>query len=101
MKQLKQDLKFEIEEDKSNMNLTSTTLLKKNLNPNEEKKEELEVYEADDLKVGETSERIKYMFPSDNGVFIKKLLENGIFNTTVSYIRKNDLVFGIKKMKKI
>ena len=37
------------------------------------------------------------MFPSDNGVFIKKLLENGIFNTTVSYLRKNDLVFGIKK----
>ena len=37
------------------------------------------------------------MFPSDNGVFIKKLLENGIFNTTVSYVRKNDLVFGIKK----
>ena len=61
------------------------------------KKRRIRIYEEDDLKVGETSERIKYMFPSDNGEFIKKLLENGIFNTIVSYLRKNDLVFGIKK----
>ncbi len=98
----KTGFKFEIElkDDKNNMNTTSTSLLKKNLDPNnkkEEEKDELPIYEADDLKVGETSERIKYMFPSDNGVFVKKLLENGIFNTTVSYVRKNDLVFGIKK----
>ena len=95
----KTGFKFEIElnDDKNKMNATSTTLLKKNLDPKEEEKENLPVYEADDLKVGETNERIKYMFPSDNGVFVKKLLENGIFNTTVSYIRKNDLVFGIKK----
>ena len=89
----KTGFKFEIElkDDKNNMNTTSTSLLKKNLEPNnkkEEEKENVPVYEADDLKVGETNERIKYMFPSDNGVFVKKLLENGIFNTTISYVRK-------------
>jgi hypothetical protein len=68
----KTGFKFEIElnDDKNKMNATSTTLLKKNLDPKEEEKENLPVYEADDLKVGETNERIKYMFPSDNGVFV-------------------------------
>ena len=41
------------------------------------------------------------MFPSDDGVFIKKVLKNGIYNSSVSYIRKDNLVFGIKEDNKI
>ena len=54
------------------------------------------LYYADDIKVGVIGENTKYMFPSDDGVFIKKVLKNGIYNLPVSYIRKDDLVFGIK-----
>ena len=71
-------------------------------NENKEKednknKESLPLYYADDLKVGEIGEKIKYMFPSDDGVFIKKVLHNGIYNSPISYVRKDNLVFGIKK----
>ena len=55
------------------------------------------LYEADDINVGEVSERLKYMFPCDNGVIVKKNITTGIFTTTVSYIRKDDLIFGIKQ----
>ena len=54
------------------------------------------LYYADDIKVGVIGENTKYMFPSDDGVFVKKVLKNGIYNLPVSYIRKDDLVFGIK-----
>ena len=59
------------------------------------------MYYADDIKVGEISQKVKYMFPSDDGVFIKKVLKNGIYNSSVSYIRKDNLVFGIKEDNKI
>jgi len=57
------------------------------------------LYETDDIYLGEVTERIKYMFPSDNGVFIKKVIENGIFKSYNSYVLKDNLVFGIKKIK--
>ena len=41
------------------------------------------------------------MFPADDGVFIKKVLKNGIYNTPISYIRKDNLVFGIKEQNNI
>ena len=67
----------------------------------EEKKDKFEsggaLYEADDMKIGEIGEKVKYMFPSDDGVFIKKVLKNGIFDSPISYVRKDNLVFGIKK----
>ena len=72
-----------------------------------EKKEEKEnmsnlpLYYADDIKVGNICEEIKYMFPSDDGVFIKKVLKNGIYTSPVSYIRKDNLVFGIKQNNEI
>ena len=37
------------------------------------------------------------MFPSDNGLFIKKILENGIFSSYSSFVIKDDMVFGIRK----
>jgi hypothetical protein len=37
------------------------------------------------------------MFPSDNGVFIRKTLSNGIFTSNSSYIIKDNLIFGIRK----
>ena len=54
------------------------------------------LYFADDIKVGEIGENTKYMFPSDDGIFIKKVLKNGIYYLPINYIRKDDLVFGIK-----
>ena len=54
------------------------------------------LYYADDIKIGVVGENTKYMFPSDDGIFIKKVLKNGIYNSPISYIRKDDLVFGIK-----
>lgn len=57
------------------------------------------LYDVDDLYLGEVTEKIKYMFPSDNGVFIKKVLYNGIFKTYNSYVIKDNLIFGIKKNK--
>jgi hypothetical protein len=55
------------------------------------------LYDADDIYLGEVTERLKYMFPSDNGVFIKKVIENGIFKAYNSYVLKDNLIFGIKK----
>ena len=63
---------------------------KKNMN-------NLPLYYADDIKVGNIYEQTKYMFPSDDGVFIKKVLKNGIYSSPISYIRKDNLVFGIKQ----
>ena len=60
-------------------------------------KNNLPLYFADDMKVGEIGEKVKYMFPSDDGIFIKKVLKNGIYYSPISYIRKDNLVFGIKK----
>ena len=60
----------------------------------------LPLYFADDIKVGEIGEKTKYMFPSDDGIFVKKLLKNGIYYSPVSYIRKDNLVFGIKMENK-
>ena len=59
------------------------------------------LYYADDIKVGNIWEQTKYMFPSDDGVFIKKVLKNGIYSSPISYIRKDNLVFGIKKNNEI
>ena len=83
----KSGFKFEIEE-KDEINE-----LKQNLNKNSNDY----FYDADDLHVGNIQEEIKYMFPSDNGVIIKKIIKTGIFKTSVSYIRKDNLTFGIKK----
>ena len=54
MKHQKLDLNLKLKDDKNNMNTTSTSLLKK-IQPNnkkEEEKNDLPIYEADDLKVG-------------------------------------------------
>jgi hypothetical protein len=55
------------------------------------------LYLSSDSVVGVVKEKIKYMYPSDNGVFIKKIIENGIFSSFSSYVYKDNFVFGIRK----
>ena len=85
--ELKKGYRFIIEEKKENDQKTKEDKDTNNL----------PLYFADDIKVGEIGEKTKYMFPSDDGIFVKKLLKNGIYNSPISYIRKDNLVFGIKK----
>ena len=84
--EVKKGYRFIINEKRQNENKSK----EKNENSNPP------LYFADDIKVGEIGENTKYMFPSDDGVFIKKVLKNGIYNSPISYIRKDNLVFGIK-----
>ena len=84
----KSGFKFEIVDEKEKDEIND---LKKDLNLNDS------FYEADDLHVGSIQEELKYMFPSDNGVIIKKIIKTGIFKSSVSYVRKDNLTFGIKK----
>jgi len=58
------------------------------------------LYDADDLSTGEISERIKFMFPSDNGVIVKKVIQNGVYTSNSNYILKNNLIFGIREHRK-
>ena len=86
--------------DKSKKNVESVKIGFKFVIDEEAKdttKPETTLYDADDIKVGNVNERLKYMFPSDNGVIVKKVVETGIFSTAVSYIRKDDIIFGIKQ----
>ena len=53
------------------------------------------LYEADDLNVGEIIDKTKYMFPSDNGVIIKKYIKNGIYYSTTNYTLKDNLIFSL------
>ena len=55
------------------------------------------MYVSSDTFIGVVKEKIKYMFPSDNGLFIKKILENGIFSSYSSFVIKDDMIFGIRK----
>ena len=55
------------------------------------------MYVSSDTLIGVVKEKIKYMFPSDNGLFIKKILENGIFSSYSSFVIKDDMIFGIRK----
>ena len=55
------------------------------------------LYISSDTYIGVVKEKIKYMFPSDNGLFIKKILENGIFSSYSSFVIKDDMIFGIRK----
>ena len=55
------------------------------------------MYVSNDTFIGVVKEKIKYMFPSDNGLFIKKILENGIFSSYSSFVIKDDMIFGIRK----
>ena len=55
------------------------------------------LYISSDTYIGVVKEKIKYMFPSDNGLFIKKIIENGIFSSYSSFIIKDDIIFGIRK----
>ena len=55
------------------------------------------LYISSDTFIGVVKEKIKYMFPSDNGLFIKKILENGIFSSYSSFVVKDDMIFGIRK----
>ena len=55
------------------------------------------LYISSDTYIGVVKEKIKYMFPSDNGLFIKKILENGIFSSYSSFVIKDEMVFGIRK----
>ena len=55
------------------------------------------MYLSSDTFIGVVKEKIKYMFPSDNGLFIKKILENGIFSSYSSFVVKDDMIFGIRK----
>ena len=55
------------------------------------------MYISSDTFIGVVKEKIKYMFPSDNGLFIKKILENGIFSSYSSFVLKDDMIFGIRK----
>ena len=80
--------KYEVEQLNESVNNVNNVNNVDNSNP---------LYEADDINVGEVSERLKYMFPCDNGIIVKKNITTGIFTTTVSYIRKDDLIFGIKQ----
>jgi len=54
------------------------------------------LYRGNDTKIGIVNERIKYMFPSDNGIFINKFLNYGVFNSFTSYVIKDNLLFGIR-----
>jgi hypothetical protein len=58
------------------------------------------LYDADDVCLGEVTERIKYMFPTDDGVFIRKIIENGIFSSHSNYVIKDNLIFGIRRNTK-
>ena len=55
------------------------------------------MYVSSDTFIGVVKEKIKYMFPSDNGLFIKKILENGIFSSYSSFVVKDEMIFGIRK----
>ena len=55
------------------------------------------MYVSSDTFIGVVKEKIKYMFPSDNGLFIKKILENGIFSSYSSFVIKDEMLFGIRK----
>ena len=55
------------------------------------------LYISSDTYIGVVKEKIKYMFPSDNGLFIKKIIENGIFSSYSSFVIKDDMIFGIRK----
>ena len=55
------------------------------------------LYISSDTYIGVVKEKIKYMFPSDNGLFIKKILENGIFSSYSSFVIKDEMIFGIRK----
>lgn len=55
------------------------------------------LYLADDNKVGELVEKIKYMFPNDNGIMIRKVLLQGNYKVHHNYVIKDNLVFGINK----
>ncbi len=55
------------------------------------------LYISSDTYIGVVKEKIKYMFPSDDGLFIKKVLENGIFSSYSSFVIKDDMIFGIRK----
>jgi len=55
------------------------------------------LYISSDTYIGVVKEKIKYMFPSDNGLFIKKIIENGIYSSYSSSILKDDMIFGIRK----
>lgn len=57
---------------------------------------EYNLYEADDVHLAQVKEKVKYMFPSDDGVFIKKVIENGIFSSYSNYVLKDHLMFGIR-----
>ena len=55
------------------------------------------LYISSDTYIGVVKEKIKYMFPSDDGLFIKKVIENGIFSSYSSFVIKDDMIFGIRK----
>jgi len=55
------------------------------------------LYISSNTYIGEVKEKVKYMYPSDNGIFIKKVLENGIFSSYSSFVLKDDMIFGIRK----
>lgn len=57
------------------------------------------LYLADDNKVGKIREKIKYMFPNDNGIFVRKIIEHGIYTVNHNYVVKDNLVFGIRYNK--
>ena len=50
------------------------------------------MYVSSDTFIGVVKEKIKYMFPSDNGLFIKKILENGIFSSYSSFVIKDEML---------
>ena len=55
------------------------------------------LYISSDTYIGVVKEKIKYMFPSDNSLFIKKIIENGIYSSYSSFVLKDDIIFGIRK----
>ena len=55
------------------------------------------LYLCPDNLLGNVLEKIKIMYPNDNSIIIKKILENGNFKSIASYIIKNDNIFGIRK----
>ena len=103
-----------INNNSKNKILSNKNVVKYNVNPDIENKENQNkyntsiqtlfdipndkiLYVADDNKVKEISEKIKYMYPCDNSAIIRKEIFYGIYSSFYNYVVKDNLVFGIRK----
>lgn len=90
---------------KSNRNVPKTNVKEQEniqqdvfyVNINKDLSDKKVLYIADDNKIGELKEKIKYMYPKDKSVIVNKEIIYGIYNTYQNYIIKDNLVFGVRK----